>query len=284
MFRPMAITVCSALIGALVLALTVVPAAASVFLKNRVHPHRDGWFERVRTRYIGWLLASMRIRGSLSGSAVVLVGVSLGSLVWIGTEFMPRLDEGSILVETRKLPGISLTESVAISHRIEQVMHVSGSVGRGDEDRAARSGHGSDGRVPGRCLRAVEATDAMADRLVERTIDRPMSEELEKIPGVAYNFTQPMAMRLDEVVSGIKADVAVKIFGEDPTVLEQEAERVLRVLSGAGSGGRADGDRFGRCGVARGCQAPGTCALRAERDSRARDCGDRGGRAARLRI
>ena len=104
MFRPMAITVCSAIFGALLLALAGVPAAASTFLKMGGGHHEDAWFVRLRERYLRHLADAMRHRLRTIGVALVVVSVAIGSLWFIGTEFMPRLDEGAILIETRKLP------------------------------------------------------------------------------------------------------------------------------------------------------------------------------------
>ncbi|MBS1856077.1 MAG: efflux RND transporter permease subunit [Acidobacteria bacterium] len=232
MFRPMAITVCSALIGALIFALTVIPAAASVHFTGAMKEHSEGWVHKLRAFYLRLLSGAIRHRFATVAIALALVVVSVGSLAYIGTEFMPRLDEGSILIETRKLPGISLTESVNISHRVEQVVRqfdeVSGvvtKIGRPDLATEAMGINQGDVYV---LLKPYEQwkNGVTKDQLIDR-----MAAALNRIPGVSYNFTQPMAMRLDEVVSGIKADVALKIFGEDPRVLEQSAEQALHLLS-----------------------------------------------------
>jgi heavy metal efflux system protein len=233
MFRPMAITVCSALVGALVFALTLIPAAASVHFQGPMKEHEEGWFQKLRAAYGRTLGAAIRHRMATVAVALVLVVASVGSLAYIGTEFMPKLDEGSILVETRKLPGISLTESVLLSQKVEQTIRtfdeVSGvvtKIGRPDLATEAMSINQGDVYVllkPHEQWRTVKTKEELIDR---------MSGALNRIPGVSYNFTQPMAMRLDEVVSGIKADVALKIFGEDSRVLEQAAEQALQLLSG----------------------------------------------------
>ncbi|MDX2152539.1 MAG: CusA/CzcA family heavy metal efflux RND transporter [Bryobacteraceae bacterium] len=232
MFRPMAITVCAALLGSLVLALTVVPAGAAVLLANGVRERDEHWFGWVRRRYEAVLRWTLRHRVLTVTTSVAVLAVSLASIRWMGTEFMARLDEGSILIETRKLPGISLTESVQISNRVERLVktfpEVTGVVtriGRPDVATEAMGIYQGDVYV---LLKPREQWRAnlTKDRLIEE-----MDSQLEKVPGVSYNFTQPMAMRLDETISGIKADVAVKIFGEDPRTLEQLAERALRVLS-----------------------------------------------------
>ncbi len=232
MFRPMAITVVSALLGALVLALTVVPTAASLALRGKVTERGEAWFERLREAYIRFLRLLLRFRIATVLVSVVVLVVALGSLAFIGTEFMPRLDEGSILIETRKLPGISLSESVEISTRVEKVVldfpEVSGvvtKIGRPDLATEAMGIYQGDVYVllhPYKEWKRFHTKGALIDALAERLAD---------VPGVAVNFTQPMAMRLDEVVSGVKADVALKIFGEDSQVLERLAERALRVIS-----------------------------------------------------
>jgi cobalt-zinc-cadmium resistance protein CzcA len=231
MFRPMALTVCSALLGSLVFALTVAPAAASIAFRRGAREHRDEWFQAIRLRYIKTLKYLLRHRAATVVVAAVVVAASIASLGLIGTEFMPRLDEGSILVQSIKLPGISLTESVEMGNRVEQVVQsfpevqgVVSKVGRPDLATEAMGIYEADVYV---LLKPREEWRAGSkEELIEQ-----MSEALQKVPGVAYNFTQPMAMRLDEVVSGIKADIALKIFGEDPRVLEQKAEEALRVIS-----------------------------------------------------
>ena len=101
----MAITVCSLLIGSLILALTIVPLLGSLALRGRVTEKEEGWFTRLRNGYRRSLELAFRVRIPVLIAAVLLVVVSVGSIAWIGTEFMPRLDEGSILITTRKLPA-----------------------------------------------------------------------------------------------------------------------------------------------------------------------------------
>ncbi len=232
MFRPMAITVCSAILGSLVLALTVVPAAAAMVFRKPLPEHRERWFGRLRERYVRlvyWILGN---RVKTISVAVGIVVIAIGSLYFIGTEFMPRLDEGSILIETRKLPSISLTESVALSTEVEKILRefpevesVVTKLGRPDLATEAMGVYQGDVYV-----RLKPRDDWKTARNKEGLIDA-MSKALAKLPGVTCNFTQPMAMRLDEVVSGVKADVAVKIFGEDDRILDQKADEVLALLA-----------------------------------------------------
>lgn len=232
MFRPMAIAVCSALLGSLILALTVVPAATSVFMRRGGSDFSERWFEAVRRFYekvLAWALGQGKL---LLGTSVAVLAISIGSLAFIGTEFMARLDEGSILIESRKLPGISLTESAITSTRIEKIIlqfpevtSVVTRIGRPDVATEAMGINQGDIYV---LLKPRDQWTRFSnkDQLIEA-----LSRSLERVPGVSFNFTQPMAMRLDETISGIKADVAIKIFGEDPAVLDQLAERALRIVS-----------------------------------------------------
>ncbi|MCG6923128.1 MAG: CusA/CzcA family heavy metal efflux RND transporter [Acidobacteria bacterium] len=231
MFRPMAITVCSAILGALVLALTWVPVASSYLLKLEGKEHEEGWFLRLRRYYVAHLEDAMNHRLRTLSVAVGVVAVAIGSLAFLGTEFMPRLDEGAILVETRKLPSISLEESAAISTRVEQIIRrfpevsqVVTKIGRPDVATEAMGIYQGDVYVNLHPIDEWESGWSKED-LIEH-----MAAALAEMPGLAYNFTQPMAMRLDEVVSGVKADVAVKVFGPDPATLERVGEEIRAVL------------------------------------------------------
>jgi cobalt-zinc-cadmium resistance protein CzcA len=232
MFRPMAITVCSAILGSLLLSLTVVPVVSSYLLRLRGAHQEEQWFRRLRERYVQHLTGAMNHPTRTLAIAGTVVGLALASLPFMGTEFMPKLDEGALLIETRKLPSVSLEESVAISTRVErlikefpEVKQVVTKIGRPDVATEAMGIYQGDVYV---LLHPIEAwtTGRSKEGLIEA-----MSTSLETMPGVSFNFTQPMAMRLDEVVSGVKADVAVKVFGADPTTLDRLGSEVHRAVS-----------------------------------------------------
>ncbi len=232
MFRPMAITVCSAILGALILSLTAVPVAASSFLKLTGHHTEGAWFVRLRERYVRHLTAAMTHRVRTIGVALVAISIALGSLPFLGTEFMPRLDEGALLIETRKLPSVSLEESVAISTRMEQIIRTFPEVSQvvtklGRPDLATEAM----GIYQGDVYVNLHPEDAWTTGRDKPALIDALAAALGEVPGVTTNFTQPMAMRLDEVVSGVKADVAVKIFGEDSATLERLAGEVKTILS-----------------------------------------------------
>src|ERR1700733_2171233 len=234
MFRPMAITVCAALLGSLILALTMVPLLASfAFRKFDRRQHREHalmkTLDRAYARSLTW---TMNHRFITVTSSVLALGVALGSLYFIGTEFMPKLDEGSILMETRKMPGISLTESIEISKRIErrlrqfpEIADVVVKIGRPDFATEAM------GINEGDTYLSLRPIDTWTRFHSKEALIAAVDKDMATIPGIAWNFTQPMAMRIDETISGIKADLAVKVFGEDFHTLDGLAQQIVRVVS-----------------------------------------------------
>ncbi|MEW6126001.1 MAG: CusA/CzcA family heavy metal efflux RND transporter [Acidobacteriota bacterium] len=232
MFVPMALAVCAALLGSLLMALTYVPAMSSLLLRGGIKEHRGRLFELIRKIYERSLKSALHHKWLTVGVALILVTVAIGSLAFIGTEFMPRLDEGSLLIETRKLPSVSLSESVDISTKVEKIVKsfaevetVVTKIGRPDVATEAMGIYQGDVYV------ILHPHESWASHRTKEELIEAMDVELRKLPGVNYNFTQPMAMRLDEVVSGVKADVAVKLYGEDTAVLEREAENIRQVLT-----------------------------------------------------
>jgi heavy metal efflux system protein len=235
MFRPMAITVCTALAGSLVLALTMIPALASVSFRKGFahHSGEQRWMAALNNGYIRVLDWAIHYRILTVSAALLVLAAALGSLYFIGTEFMPRLDEGSILVETRKLPGVSLTESVAISKIIErrlrdkfpEITDVVIKIGRPDFATEAMGINEGDTYL---LLRPMETWTRFHSK--EKLI-AALDKELDTIPGVAHSFTQPMAMRIDETISGVKADLAIKVFGDDFSTLDTIGEQLLRIVS-----------------------------------------------------
>ncbi len=238
MFRPMAITVCTALAGSLLLALTMIPMLASFSFRKGISGKKKDqaaeprWLTFLGNVYVRVLEYAMRFRILTVAVSLVILGIAVGSLYFIGTEFMPKLDEGAILVETRKLPGVSLTESVAISKRIEQrlrqfpeIADVVIKIGRPDFATEAMGINEGDTYL---LLRPMETWTRFHSK---EELIAALDKELDAIPGVAHSFTQPMAMRIDETISGVKADLAVKIFGDDFRSLDTIGQQVLRAIS-----------------------------------------------------
>jgi cobalt-zinc-cadmium resistance protein CzcA len=240
MFRPMAVTVVSALFGSLFLALFVVPALCTLALRHRAealeknHVQRQverSWFENLKRRYLRSLDIAEKHRKLIYIGAFALVAVALISLKFIGSEFMPTLDEGSMVITSKKLPGISLTESIRIGNEIERTImsfpEVTGVVtkmGRPDLATEAMGEYESDSYV----TFTPEARDESPRKKEE--FARRIEAALDKIPGVNYEITQPMQMRMDETITGTRGDLALKIFGPDLTVLERLGKQARDVI------------------------------------------------------
>ena len=243
MFRPMAVTVVSALTGSLLLALFVVPAMCTVALRHRakslaqgVDRQRDkktSWFDKLRGSYGRSLSRSERYRKLILIVSIALIVVALGSLKFIGTEFMPTLDEGSMVVTSKRLPGIALTESVAIGNQIEKTIRARSEVtsvvtklGRPDLATEAMGEYESDSYLN------FTAKQQNANARDKQKFTDNLQQSLDKIPGVTYEITQPMQMRMDESITGTRGDVALKIFGDDLDMLEQMAKQAEKIISG----------------------------------------------------
>ena len=231
MYRPMAVTVCAALLGSLVLTLAAVPAASRLLLGRSTNKAREPYMDRARQVYGRIVNRVLDHRVLVVTAGSLLIAAALGSLRFIGTEFMPRLDEGSVLVQALRLPSISLSRSVDIGLEVErtllevpEVTGVVSTLGRPDLATEAMGIYESDVFVN------LKPPEQWSTADTKEGLTEAMAAALSKIPGVIYNFTQPMAMRLDETISGVRADVAVKIFGPDEHLLDRTADQVLRVL------------------------------------------------------
>ena len=234
MFRPMAITVAIALLGSLLLALAWIPAAASVVFRRgapesafatRLAKWLDRWYAALLARVLRRPLTTIA-----TGAAVFVA--SLLVVPYLGTEFLPELDEGSIVIQAMRDPSVSLTRSIAMQEQLErtvlqvpEVTTVVSRVGRAEVASDPMDISAADVFVMLK-PRGTWRTGVGKDELVEE-----MEKRLaEQGPGLAYRFTQPMAMRLDELVSGVRADLAVKVFGDDPEQNQTVAQQVARVL------------------------------------------------------
>ena len=240
MFRPMAFTVCAAVLGSLLLALSYVPAVASyVFARGAgsSKEHDDpAWFIKLRTRYQRALEWSLLHRRRVVGATVGLFAVALISVPFLGTEFMPKLDEGYLLIETRRIQSASLPHGIAVSDDVErtlrkfpEVQNVVTNLGRPHEATETMALHQADVYLvlnPKRQWRV-----ASLDELIVR-----MDSALSEIPGLVFEFSAPMRMRLDEVISGVRTELGVKVYGDSLPLLQEKAdeiERVVRSVRGA---------------------------------------------------
>lgn len=230
MFAPMAFTVCVAVFGSLVLALAYVPAVSSMLLRGGEEKEMR-WFNRLRDRYVRALDWGLAHPGRVVAMAAVLLIVSLGSVPFLGTEFMPKLDEGSMLIETRRLPSTSLPQGMAIAQEVEktllqfpEVKSIVTKLGRPELATETMGLYAGDVYV---ILKPKKEWKARSlDELIHN-----MDKALSEIPGIDYNFTAPMAMRLDEAISGVRTELGVKVFGDNLAVLERKAREVRDVIA-----------------------------------------------------
>ncbi len=237
MFKPMALTVGFALIGSLLLTLTFIPVLSSLLLKeNKTHrePKLIHW---IRSLYTPLLEKALRKKLLVIGIALFVLIGSFALTPFLGSEFIPELDEGSILVQPIRMPSISLTESIEMEKKVQQIIlqfpeveFVVGRLGRPDIATDPMGVNLSDVYVtlkPKSEWKTAETKEELVEKMVA---------ELKHIPGINYNITQPIAMRVDELVSGVKSDVAIKLFGDDLKILKEKADQIadaVRNVSGA---------------------------------------------------
>ena len=243
MFRPMAFTVCAAVFASLVLALTYIPAVSSYRLATSAHASADdashddpSWMRRLRSRYLNGLNRALAKPRRVVAAAVLLLGAAVVSIPFLGSEFMPHLDEGYLLIETRRLPSVSLGAAMDVSRAVERTLlgfpEVAGVVtnlGRPQEATEAMSLNQADVYVVFKPKDEWEAESL--DELIEQ-----MDSALADIPGLDYDFSAPMRMRLAEIVSGVKSDLGIKLYGDSLPLLQEyaeEIERVVRSIEGA---------------------------------------------------
>ena len=232
MFHPMAATVVMALLAAMVLSLTVVPAAVAVFMGGKISEKESPVISGAKSLYRPALRVAMRFRWLVLGGATTLVAVCLWLATTLGSEFIPQLDEGDIALHALRIPGTGLEQSIEMQSQLEERLKAFGEVDK----------------VFAKIGTPEVATDPMppsvADNFVilkprsqwpnpDKTKDELVAEmaaAVEMLPGNKYEFTQPIEMRFNELISGVRADLGIKVFGDDLDQLLASANDVLEVV------------------------------------------------------
>ena len=246
MFHPMAITVVMALTGAMLLSLTFVPAAVAVFLGGRVAEGENRLVAACRRAYRPVLGAALRLRIPVLAAAALLV-VACGLLASrLGSEFIPSLDEGDVVVQALRIPGTSLGQSVAMQATLEEAL----------------AGLPEVERVFAKIGTAEIASDPMPPSIADTFVilreraawpdpGKPKARLLEEIealveaiPGNNYEVTQPIQMRTNELVSGVRADLAVKVYGDDLDELARIAAQVQAAVAGVDGAADVQAERL----------------------------------------
>ncbi|ADQ85305.1 efflux RND transporter permease subunit [Methylovorus sp. MP688] len=232
LFRPVAMTIVFALSASLLLSLTVIPVLASFLLRKM--PHEEPWVVRKALALyepaLRWALAHGR---ALVIAAFVALGLTVVVYLQIGKIFMPTLDEGDIIVGVEKLPSINLQQSLTTDMNVQRAI-----LQNVPEVKEIYSRTGADelGLDP----MGLNQTDNFLILKPQSEWRQPdkaalindLRKVMEELPGLAYSFTQPIDMRVNEMILGVRGDLAIKIFGNDLDVLDQKAQQLVHILQG----------------------------------------------------
>jgi heavy metal efflux system protein len=227
MFHPMALTVVLALTSALVLSMTFVPAAVAVFVRGPVAEHENAVMRAARRGYEPLLRAALRFRYAAVAVAIAVVALGATLAARMGSEFIPSLDEGDIALHALRIPGTGIEQAIGMQLQLDariaqvpEVQRVFAKLGTADVATDPMPPSVADTYV------ILKERDAWPDpRKSKAELVRELEELAARIPGNNYEFTQPIQMRFNELISGVRADVAVKVYGDDlPTLLALGAE------------------------------------------------------------
>jgi cobalt-zinc-cadmium resistance protein CzcA len=235
MFHPMAYTVLLALLGAMLLSITFVPAAVALFMGERVAERESRLMRWAERRYRPLLEASMSNAPVVLSFAAVLVAFCAAVGTRLGSEFVPHLNEGDFAIQALRVPGTSLTQSVQMQRQLEEhlkakfpeIERVFARTGTAEIAADPMPPNISDGYI---MLKPVDQWPK--PRRSREELLAAVREEAAKVPGSAYEFSQPIQLRFNELISGVRSDVAVKVFGDDDEVLEDTAARIAQALQG----------------------------------------------------
>jgi cobalt-zinc-cadmium resistance protein CzcA len=238
MFTPMAVTVLMCLTGAAIFSVTFVPAAVALLVTGRVSEHENLFMRLARRAYIPLLDLSIRFRGPIVAIAVVLAAVTGIAASRMGGEFIPSLDEGDVAIETLRVAGTSLTQSVEMQAAVErrllkipEVKEIFSRLGTAEVATDAMPPWAGDTYV------MLKPRKEWADPAKPKAdVVEAIEKAAEEIPGIIYGITQPIQLRFNELISGVRSDVGVKIFGDDLEILSRlggQVQSVLQTVRGA---------------------------------------------------
>ena len=232
LFKPLALTITYAMIGSLVFSLTLVPVLCSLGLK--AGKDEDTWIVRlIRGRYEPALRWALRHGKPVVGGSVLALLGSLALVPFLGTEFVPALEEGSILVRATLAPSAGLEEGIAQATEMERIVLEFPEV----VDAVSKIGRAEIGGDP-EPVNNIETTvtlepfEEWESGRSKAELVQAMRTGLSEIPGIAFNFSQPIATRVDELLSGVRAQLAIKLFGDDLDTLAARAAAIQEVVAG----------------------------------------------------
>lgn len=236
MFRPMALTFIFAMIGAMLLCLTYVPMISALFLrapKVSKKSYGDRIVQWVENKYEPLLIQSLKKGKTIIGTAIILFIVAILGFTQMGGEFIPKLDEGDIAFHAILKPGSSLSETVETTTKIEQIIKakfpevktIISRIGVADVPTDPMPMDIAD------VFAILKPSEEWTSADTKSELVELIKEEISIIPGVNYEFTQPIEMRFNELLTGVREDVAIKLFGEDLNVLASKAAEMGKIIS-----------------------------------------------------
>ncbi|MDH2236675.1 CusA/CzcA family heavy metal efflux RND transporter [Pigmentiphaga sp. GD03639] len=233
MFHPMAMTVVLALLGAMILSITFVPAAVALLLDGRVQEKENRLMAAARRLYEPLLSRSLANTPVVLTFGAVAVALALAVATRLGAEFIPNLDEGDLAVQVLRIPGTSLSQAIAMQEELEkqvakvpEVERVFAKIGTAEIASDPMPPNIADTYV------MLKPQDAWPQpRRSHEEVVAAIRKVVEGVPGNNYEFTQPIQMRFNELISGVRSDVAVKIFGDDMAQLERTAAEIAAVMA-----------------------------------------------------
>lgn len=233
MFHPMALTVVLALLGAMILSVTFVPAAVALFIGKKVSEKENRLMLWAKRRYAPLLDLALRRTPLVLAAATLFVALCGVIASRMGSEFIPNLNEGDIAIQAMRIPGTSLSQSLEMQKQLEtrlkqkfpEIERVFARTGTAEIASDPMPPNISDGYI------MLKPKDQWpAPRKTQAELLRAIQEEAAQMPGNNYEFSQPIQLRFNELISGVRSDVAVKIFGDDNDVLNRSAAEVAQVL------------------------------------------------------
>jgi cobalt-zinc-cadmium resistance protein CzcA len=232
MFKPMSMTIVFALAGSLLLSLTYIPAALTLVLTGPVNEKESFLVRHIKLGYRRTLEAGSSNRAPTFAVALVLVVLSLLTFPMLGSEFIPRLDEGALAVQIQQLPSVSLSQSIATATQAElvlksfpEVTKVVSKIGRAE---VATDPMGVDTGDLYVGLRPIEEWKSARTR--EDLVDKMAKALDENVPQALFSFSQPVELRTAELIAGVRSDIAIKLFGDDLDKLRQTAEKISGIV------------------------------------------------------